>query len=68
MALIFGVLVLAFLDGPTPPTGAVQRTEMFPDGLDHHFGKVAQGSQCKRTFRIVNTRSVPLTLVSLRTT
>jgi hypothetical protein len=40
-------------------------TTMFPDGLEHDFGKVQAGTQPKHTFRVVNTTSVPLE-VSLR--
>jgi hypothetical protein len=38
--------------------------KMFPDGLQHDFGKVPQDLQCKHTFRIVNTTNVPLRILS----
>jgi hypothetical protein len=36
--------------------------KMFPDGLEHDFGKVPMGIQCKHSFRIVNTLNVPLAI------
>ena len=39
---------------------------MFPDGLEHDFGKVQRGIQAKNVFRIVNTTAVPLRIASLR--
>jgi hypothetical protein len=69
MVKIFGALVLAFSVGPNPPAALVQRPDpMFPDWLEHNFGKVALGTLCKHTFRIVNTRAVPLSIVSIRST
>lgn len=40
--------------------------KMFPDGLDHDFGKVQRGIQARHVFRIINTSKVPLEIVSLR--
>ena len=40
--------------------------KMFPDGTVHDFGKVKRGTQCKHSFRIVNTSKVPLEITSLR--
>jgi hypothetical protein len=39
---------------------------MFPDGLDHDFGKVTRGTQCNIAFRVINTSKVPLRISSLR--
>lgn len=39
---------------------------MFPDGVAHDFGKVPRGPHARHAFRIVNTSSVPLQVVSLR--
>jgi hypothetical protein len=41
-------------------------TTMFPDGLDHDFGKVRSGTQAEHAFRVVNTSNVPLRVISLR--
>lgn len=51
---------LATREMPLPPA------RMFPDGLDHDFGKVFRGMQAKHTFRVVNTFKVPLHIISLR--
>ena len=40
--------------------------KMFPDGLTHDFGTVQRGTQLRHTFRVVNTSSVPLRIVSVR--
>lgn len=40
--------------------------KMFPDGLKYDFGEVPTGGLYKHSFRIVNTSTVPLRLVSLR--
>jgi hypothetical protein len=40
--------------------------KMFPDGLEYDFGKVARGTLCEHSFRIVNTSNVPLQILSLR--
>jgi hypothetical protein len=45
---------------------AKKANKMFPDGLDYDFGKVTRGTQCKHSFRIVNTTNVPLRIISLR--
>jgi hypothetical protein len=39
---------------------------MFPDGLEHDFGKVRSGTQARHVFHIVNITAVPLHIVSLR--
>ena len=39
---------------------------MFPDGLEHDFGKVARGEVCKHSFRIVNTSNSHLKVIALR--
>jgi hypothetical protein len=36
------------------------KDDRFPDGLVHVFGKVATGTLCKHTFRIVNTSDSPI--------
>ena len=41
-------------------------TTKFPDGLEHDFGKVQSGTVAKHAFRVVNTSSVPLRIISLR--
>jgi hypothetical protein len=66
MGWIFGMMLLA--GGLHQLTlQAQQRPDpMFPDGREHDFGSVPQGTQCKHTFRLVNTGSAPLQIVSLR--
>jgi hypothetical protein len=39
--------------------------KMFPDGLEHDFGTVIRGTECKHTFRIVNTTDGPLQITNL---
>ena len=45
---------------------ATKPPEMFPDGLEHDFGKVKLGTIVTHAFRIVNTTGVPLRILSLR--
>ncbi len=67
MVLLFGVVMVALVGGANPSAVQAQRpSPMFPDGLEHDFGRVPRGTQCQHTFRIVNTGAVPLRLVSLR--
>jgi hypothetical protein len=40
--------------------------KMFPDGLEHDFGRVQRGTQAKHAFRVVNTSNVTLRVISLR--
>jgi len=64
MVWTIGVMLIAFVSGPDP---IKQRSDpMFPDGLKHDFGSVRFGTQCKHTFRLVNTGNTPLRIVSLR--
>jgi hypothetical protein len=39
---------------------------MFPDGVEHDFGKVRRGPMLEHTFRIVNTSNRPLEIISVR--
>src|SRR5262245_20083255 len=48
-----------------PKQFAMNPPEMFPDGLEHDFGNVTRGTQCRHTFRIVSTTEVPLQIISL---
>ena len=62
MALTWtGVCLTGYSTNPAENTD-----QMFPDGLDHDFGKVRSGIQAKHAFRIVNTSDVPLRIVSVR--
>jgi hypothetical protein len=45
---------------------AKKADKIFPDGLEHDFGRVASGTQVKYAFRVVNTSNVPLRIVSVR--
>ncbi len=39
---------------------------MFPDGVEHDFGKVQRGTIVKHAFRVVNTSDVPLQIIDVR--
>ena len=63
--LLFCTVIVAagsLLAAPVP----FPRDRRFPDGVSYDFGKVLRGTQVKHTFRVVNTSSVPLQVVSLR--
>jgi hypothetical protein len=77
--ILFAAIALAALGaagyflgrpGSVPADSPEQNRElpdpMFPDGLEHDFGKVARGEVCKHSFRIVNTSSSQLKVISLR--
>src|SRR5690349_8122583 len=48
-------------EGPKKPSEKID--QMFPDGLEHDFGKVERGEQLKYAFRIVNISSAPLRIM-----
>jgi hypothetical protein len=48
--------------------GETKTVMMFPDGLEYDFGKVQRGILAKHVFRVVNTSSVPLQIISLHKT
>jgi hypothetical protein len=58
------VLILACGVGSAAP--APKPKTMFPDGLEHDFGRVWRGPQLRHSFRIVNTTNRPLRIISLR--